>query len=313
MAGVDAAPTPWLVIVNPAAGGGRGGGRWPRLATALQRQGIGFEAVLTRAPGEAGAAAARATREGRAVVVAAGGDGTVSEVVNGLLHARTPERPLPALGVLPLGTAQDFARSLGLPLAPEAAIAYLRHARPTPLDIGRTRFGDGRTRYFVTYAGTGFDALVVARAHAWAPRWRGALPYVVGFFHVLRGYANRRFSLWLDGRPLASRRRINMIIVANGGSYAGLLRMAPGASMRDGWLDVIVIGDVGRLEFLLWLPLAVIGRHVTHPKVLVRRARHVAITAREPLPVQHDGEVAGHLPARIDILPGALPVLLRPD
>ncbi|HLI29149.1 MAG TPA: diacylglycerol kinase family protein [Chloroflexota bacterium] len=313
MASVEAAPTPWLVIVNPAAGAGRGGGRWPGLAAALHRQGLSFEAVLTRAPGDAGAAAARAVRERRAVVIAAGGDGTISEVVNGLLHARPRDRPLPALGVLPLGTAQDFARSLGLPLVPEAAVAYLRHARPTPLDVGRTRLGDGAIRYFVTYAGTGFDALVVARAQTWGPRWRGALPYVVGFFHVLRGYANQQFSLWLDGQPLVSQRRINMIIVANGGNYAGLLRMAPGASMRDGWLDVIVIGDVGRLEFLLSVPLALSGRHLAHPKVTALRAREVVITAREPLPVQHDGEVAGPLPAHIDVLPGALPVLLRPD
>jgi diacylglycerol kinase (ATP) len=300
------------VIVNPAAGAGRGAGRWPALATLLQRQGVAFEAVLTQAAGHAAEVAARAAREGRAVVVAAGGDGTISEVVNGLLSAQVAARSLPALGVLPLGTAQDFARSLGLPLTPEAAVASLVRARPAPIDVGRIRLADGAVRYFVTYAGTGFDALVVARAQAWAPRWRGAWPYIIGFFHVLRGYANRRFSVWLDGKLLVSRRRINMVIVANGGNYAGLLRIAPSASMRDGWLDVVVVGDVGRLEFLVSLPLALIGRHLAHPKVAAFRAQHVMVAARERLPIQREGEVAGRLPASFDVLPGALPVLLPP-
>jgi diacylglycerol kinase (ATP) len=108
---------------------------------------------------------------------------------------------------------------------------------------------------------------------------------------------------------LAPARRTNMVIVANGVSYAGMLRMAPDARLDDGLFDVIVIGDVGRLELLVQLPLALFGRHLANPKVTAHRARSVALATGEPVPVQSDGEVAGELPADFVILPGALGLL----
>src|SRR5205823_2383303 len=104
-------------------------------------------------------------------------------------------------------------------------------------------------RYFATYAGTGFDAMVAAQAKAYGHRLRGALAYLVAFFTVLRGYENKRFSVRLEGgAPSALPRRINMVILANGANYAGYLQIAPQASLDDGLLEVIVVGDVGHLE-----------------------------------------------------------------
>jgi len=234
----------------------------------------------------------------------------VNEVVNGLMSTGSEAASRPALGVLPSGSAQDFARSAGIPLDLRAAARFLTQARPRPVDVGCIRFGSGGVRYFANYAGTGFDATVAAHARSAGHRFRGALGYVVGFFAVLRGYDNRRFSVRLDGGPrLVSARPINMVILANGASYAGYLRMAPDASLDDGLLDVIVVGDVGRLELLVHLPLALFGRHLEHPKVIARRARVAAISAAEPVPVQSDGELAGHLPAEFAVIPGALRLL----
>jgi diacylglycerol kinase family enzyme len=99
------------------------------------------------------------------------------------------------------------------------------------------------------------------------------------------------------------------VIVANGGNYAGLLRIAPAASLDDGLLDVVIIGDVGRFELLASLPLALFGRHLAHRKVATLRVRSVGVSAGEPLPVQSDGEIAGELPAEFDVIPGALRLL----
>jgi diacylglycerol kinase (ATP) len=300
---------PLLVIVNANAGAGRAGARWPALARELARVGLAFEPALTQAPGDAMRLAEAAARAGRRVV-AVGGDGTVNEVVNGLMAGHAPGSLPPTLGVIPSGTAQDFARSAGIPLAPRAAIALLARAEPHPLDVGRIRFPSGSVRYFANYAGTGFDATVTARAKDWGHVLRGALAYVVGFFAVLRGYENHRFELRPDGGPpLEAARRINMVIIANGGNYAGVLRIAPDARLDDGLLDVVVVGDVGRFELMAYLPLALFGRHLGHPKVTTLRVRSVGVSAGEPLPVQSDGEMAGDLPAEFDVMPGALRLL----
>lgn len=297
---------PWLVVVNARAGAGAAGARWPAIGRALTAAGLVYEADFTAGPGDATRLAETAAWAGR-TVVAVGGDGTINEVVNGLMRGRSAAGPPPTLGVIPSGTAQDFARSAGIPRAPRAAIALLARGEPRPTDVGRIRFESGAVRYFANYAGAGFDAVVTARAKDWGHLLRGALAYVVGFFAVLRGYENRHFELRLDdGSPLVPARRINMVILANGGNYAGVLRMAPAASLDDGMLDVIVVGDVGRFELVVSLPLALFGRHLEHPKVTALRARTVSIAAGEALPVQCDGEMAGELPATFDVMPGAL-------
>ena len=294
------------------AGAGRAGHRWPALARELARYRVAFEPAFTRTAGDGTRLAERAAREGRAAVVAVGGDGTVNEVVNGLMAARAGGRAPPALGVLPSGTAQDFARSVGIPLDPRQAVPWLARAEPRSLDVGRIRFASGAVRYFANYAGAGFDAMVAAKARAWDRRFRGALAHIVGFFAALRGYENKELTVRLDGEPLATRRRINMVVAANGASFAGLVRLAPQASLQDGLLDVVVVGDVGRLELLTHVPRALFGRHLDHPKVTARRGRSVVLAAAEPVPVQSDGEVAGQLPAEFDVLPGALKLLAGP-
>ncbi len=299
-----------LAIVNTAAGSGRAGARWPALARELERAGLACDVVFTDGEGAAARLATGAARIGRPAVLAVGGDGTVHEVVNGLMAAVEDGYTPPPLGVVPGGTAQDFARSAGIPLGARAAVAYLARAGPRPVDVGRIDFGDGGRCYFANYAGAGFDAMVAARAKAWGHALRGALPYVVGFFAVLRGYHNQQFVVRLDDdSPLVPARRINMVIVANGSSYAGVLRMAPHADLTDGLLDVTVVGDVGRLELLAHLPLAAFGGHLRHPKVTALRARAVAISARQSTLVQADGELVGVLPARFQVLPGALQLL----
>jgi YegS/Rv2252/BmrU family lipid kinase len=302
-------PAPLVVVVNAQAGAGRAGARWPALARELTRVGLIFESAFTQGPGDAMRLAEEAARSGR-TVVAVGGDGTINEVVNGLMASRAAGAPPPTLGVIPTGTAQDFARSAGIPLAARAAIALLAHTAPRPMDVGRIRFDSGAVRYFANYAGAGFDAMVTAQAKTWGHRLRGAWAYVVGFFAVLRGYENKHFVLRPDGGPrLEPPRRTNMVIVANGGNYAGLLRIAPAASLDDGLLDIVIIGDVGRLELMAYLPLALFGRHLEHPKVTTLRTRSIAVAAGEPLLVQCDGEVAGELPAEFDVIPGAILVL----
>jgi diacylglycerol kinase (ATP) len=306
-------PPRYCLVVNLAAGAGRARARWRVLEAALRARGVRFDVAFTERPGDAVQLAASAARQASTTVVAVGGDGTINEVLNGLLQARPPETAgsePPILGVLPSGTAQDFARSAGIPLTVQAAVDRLVYPRPQPCDVGRIRYPAGGVRYFANYAGVGFDAMVAAQAQRNRVGLRGALPYVLGFFTVLHGYENPQIEIALDGGPpLVAARPTNMVIVANGANYAGMLRMAPYASLTDGLLEVVIVGDVGRLELVASLPLALFGRHLGHPKVTAHRARTVTIEARPPVPIQSDGEPAGELPAAFDVLPGALRLL----
>jgi YegS/Rv2252/BmrU family lipid kinase len=299
--------------VNAAAGAGRTRNRWPQIARELDRLNLRYEARFTQGEGDATRLAEEAVRAGCSAVVAVGGDGTINEVLNGVMQAGAEGTALPAFGVLPSGTAQDFARSAGIPLEPRQAARALASPWRHPIDVGRIRFEAGTVRYFANYAGTGFDATVAAQARSWGHRLRGAVPYVLGFFAVLRGFRNPQFVISLDGEsPLNPARRASMVVVANGANYAGVLRMAPAAALDDGLLDVVVIGDISPLVLLGQLPLAIVGRHLAHPQVSAQRARSVSIQSGEPVPVQSDGELVGCLPAVFEVLPRALQ-LLRPQ
>jgi YegS/Rv2252/BmrU family lipid kinase len=234
-----------------------------------------------------------------------GGDGTVGACAAGLADAGPPGEPgaRAALGVVPAGGGNDAARSLGLPPGdPLAAAGLLAGLRRRPADLATVA---GRT--YLNVAGAGFDSEVNRVANqrlGWAgnrPRYVGA---VLAELVVGRPAA---FELVLDGRavPLTGW----LVAVANGPSYGGGMRVAPRASLDDGLLDVVVIHEIGRLEFLRTFPKVFSGRHVEHPAVAVHRAARVDLDADRPLAVYADGEPAGTLPASFQVRPAAIAVL----
>ena len=296
-----------LLVANPTAGGGRAGRLAAQVAERLAADGIEIARHPTRSLEDARLAACEAAGEVDAVV-AMGGDGTVGACAAGLADAGPGWPPggsgvRAALAVVPAGGGNDAARSLGLPTGdPLAAAGLLRRLRRRPADLA-TAAG----RAYVNVAGAGFDSEVNRVANqrlGWAgnrPRYIGAVlaQLVVG--------RTARFRLVLDGRELAQRGWL--VAVANGPSYGGGMRVAPQASMDDGLLEVVVIHDVGKLEFLRTFPKVFSGRHVEHPAVAVHRAARVELDADRPLAVYADGEPAGTLPATFEVRPAAITVL----
>lgn len=293
-----------LAIVNPAARAGRGRQLWTRVEPFL-RDGFGgrMDVSLTPAPGAAVELAERAARDGYAAILAAGGDGTLHEVVNGVLAAGTGT----PVGVVPIGTGNDFARGVGLPRDPLAVARLLPSARPRAVDVGQVETAGSR-RCFVNVGGVGFDAEVAARVAGAGKRMGGALPYVLGVLRTLAGYRNAPLSVSVDGEE----QHLTALLVAVGVApyTAGGMHMLPGADLGDGLLDVLVAGDVSRLEVLALLPRVFRGTHVLHPKVRCARGREVRVRGPEVLHVYADGEVLGRLPAAFRCLPGALRVLV---
>jgi YegS/Rv2252/BmrU family lipid kinase len=235
-------------------------------------------------------------------VVAVGGDGTLNEVVNGLAPLRE-EYPV-TVGALMTGRGRDACRNLGLTRDPRRAARRLAEGRVVSLDVGLARWPGGH-RYFLGWAGAGFDAVVAERAGARG----GRLTYLRAALTSLRDYRPVEMAVSLDGAdawagPAAS------VVVCNGASFGGGMRIAPSARPDDGLLDVVWLGVVGRLELARWLPTVYWGGHLANPRIQTRRAARVLVAAGAPPPVQLDGEIGGHTPLDVEICPGALRLLV---
>jgi diacylglycerol kinase (ATP) len=290
-----------LVIVNPAAGGGRAARSLPWLRERLEHRPEARLKVTGR-PGDAERLAGEAAAGGHDRVIAIGGDGTVQEVVNGLIDGGAP----PSLGIVPLGSGNDLARSLGLPGDEVEAwrVAVGRHSRA--LDVARARNGDGTERWFASAAGIGFDAQV-ATAMVSRGRWQfGRLGYLVTTLAELRRFSNRHIELRVDGRT--STHEVLLVAIANGAFYGGGMRIAPSAAPDDGILDVCVVGDISRLTAIRQLPNLYRGTHVDHPQVSMHVGRSIEVDGERATRIHLDGEPFGSLPLRVAIVPGALEV-----
>jgi YegS/Rv2252/BmrU family lipid kinase len=289
-----------VVVVNPAADGGRTERRWRDLRDDLGRLGLTFDWSLTTGPGSAILLAGAAAEAGADLVVAVGGDGTLNEVINGITRH---EARRPTVGALLTGRGRDAARNLGLAAEPRAAARRLVEGADVHVDLVRADWPDGTRRYLVGAAGAGFDAAVARRVAAGGGR--GTLPYLRAVVTTLSAHATVAAAIEADGaRAWAG--RLSTAVVANGAHYGGGMKIAPAAAVADGLLDLVVVGDLGRLELLRWLPRVYRGGHLANPKVVTQRARRVTIQPAAPLPVHVDGEAAPDTPVTFVICPGAL-------
>lgn len=271
---------------------------------ALEKAGAGGTFVETQQPGHGVTLAEEAARDGADAVVAVGGDGTVNEVVNGLLRVPEPKRP--AFGVVPDGTGNDYGYALGLrPGDLEGAARTIAAGATRVLDAGEVN-----GRFFANSVGLGFDGAVAATA-AKVRYLKGFPAYLWSVFNVLRTWENFELTLTADGRTISG--RALLAAVANGPRSGGGFLLAPDARPDDGLFDVCRLGDLGRLEALRHLPKALDGSHVGLPWVTILRAREVVLASDRPLTAHVDGNletgVAHAEPLRIRILPRALRVL----
>jgi YegS/Rv2252/BmrU family lipid kinase len=286
-------------VINPVSGGGRASRLWPAVKDRFSRHGFQFEFALTSKRGDGVELARRAALDGWPLVVAVGGDGTVNEVVNGLVEAETPA----TLGILNAGRGNDCRRNFNLPSRVPLALERLLAGRDVPIDVGLAEWPDGRRRHFVMSLGAGFDAAVAARAER--SRGSGKAPYVRAILGTLRAYRPLPATIRVDERVHFSG-PITAAVVANGPYYGQGMKIAPTADPHDGVLDLVVLCNLGRVELLRWLPTVYRGRHLANPKVSTARGRTVSIDAPAPLPLHVDGEPCGETPVRVSIRPAAL-------
>jgi diacylglycerol kinase (ATP) len=283
-----------LVIVNPVAGGGRAA----RAVDWLAAQNAVVRIATRRGQAEELAAAAA----GHDRVVAVGGDGTVQEVVNGLLASASP----PALGLIPIGTGNDLSRSLGVPRDLAAAWEVATGTATRALDVARATNGDGAERWFASAGGVGFDAQVAA-AMAQRRGWQASRGgYLLTTLTELRRFANCHVRVTIDEESWEG--AVLFVAAANGAYYGGGMRIAPDAEVDDGRLDVCVVGDISRRTALRELPHLYRGTHVRHPAVSMHAGARVRIEGAAETRIHLDGEPFGGLPLTVVLHPGALQV-----
>ncbi len=291
-------------MFNPAAGKGRVVRDRDAIRAALEKAGAGGTFVETERVGHGITLAEDAAKDGAEAVVAIGGDGTVNEVVNGLLRVAEPERP--AFGVVPDGTGNDYGYLLGLrPGDLDGAARVIAAGATRVLDAGAVN-----GRFFANGVGLGFDG-AVAETAAKIRYLKGFPAYLWSVFKVLRTWENFELTLTVDGRTISG--RALLAAVANGPRSGGGFLLAPDAKADDGLLDVCRLGDLKKLEALRHLPKALDGSHVGLPWVTILRAKEVVLASDRPLTAHVDGNLATGVahpdPLRIRILPRALRVL----
>lgn len=298
------------LIVNPAAANGAVGRNWPRVRDFLQAEGAKFDAVLTEEPGHATRLARQALDDGYRTIVAVGGDGTVNEVLNGLVEEGSVD-PEVTLGIIPCGTGADFSRTLGIPRDYVGACRHLLRLVTRLVDLGRiTCLREGREveRYFINAAGLGFDGEVAEVANRFPKVLGGTITYLACLFISLVTYRNKNVELSFDGQHLKG--RLNSVILCNGRYFGGGMFIAPGASLDDGIFDVIILGNLNKLEVVMNVRRVYRGTHLAHPKVSLCHAKEVHVEARERMFIQAEGELIGEAPATFQIIPQALRVLV---
>jgi diacylglycerol kinase (ATP) len=298
------------LIINPAAGGHSVSREWPQISKQLYKAGLSFDYEFTRGAGHALEITSQAIDAGYHFLIAVGGDGTVNEVVNGMMQSGKEADLI--LGIIPAGTAHAFAYSLGIRKDYARAFSWLAGKRTVQIDLGAVKCwsqGHSVERFFVNEASLGLSAEIV---DAWKslPTERGRsknLPFrLFAGYKAVASHRNKAVKLRVGNNVTSM--RLCTIIVANGKYCADKMLIAPHASLNDGLLDSIIVGDISKSELMKIRPTLYDGSHLRNGKIREERVTEITIESDESLLVEADGDVIGESPVSFRIIPSALAV-----
>jgi diacylglycerol kinase (ATP) len=265
------------------------------------------DALISEQPLHLTELARGAAEAGAKVLVVVGGDGSVHEVVNGIVASGCADVEL---AVLPRGTGKDFVRSLRIPRDLGAALAVAKEGRARAVDVGRAEFvgwdGSPAVSYFANFAGAGISGAIARRANRSSKAAGGRLSFFWATVAVFAGWKSAAMTADVDGVHRSG--QMFEVLAMNGDYAAGGMWVTPEAEPDDGRLDVLLIGDVTKADFVRTFPKIYRGKHLNHPKIEVLRGRVVDVDADVPLPIVLDGEQPGTTPARFEVVPAALRV-----
>ncbi len=295
-----------FIILNPWAGRGNGRQQRPALEAALRKFEVDYTIVETHARGGGIELTYQALEQGFDQIVAAGGDGTINEVVNGLMGSRAQGGPVGRLGIIPVGTGSDFIKVLDGVQANDVVGAARRLAE------GRTRWIDvglANGRYFINGVGMGLDARVAYETTK-LPNIKGVAVYLVGIIRALGNYTSYLMTIRYDDHEL--KRRMLFTSVANGRCQGGAFWLTPQAEIDDGLLDLCMVEKMRLPSIIRHIPTLMEGKHTTLKWVTMGQARRITIDSSGPMPFATDGEVIAtdvtHV--EIEVIPRSLELIV---
>ncbi|HLA95828.1 MAG TPA: diacylglycerol kinase family protein [Pyrinomonadaceae bacterium] len=306
-----------LIIVNPKSASGSTRDNWSAIASDLRTHFGPFQVAFTKGPGDGVDLAKRSAIEGRKLIIACGGDGTINEIANGILESETDAE----LGIIPSGTGGDFRRTLGIPTELREAARALKKGVTKSIDVGKVTFQDHEdktvTRYFLNVSSFGLAASIIDRVKSssslnWLPldTVRGRASFALSTLQEVVGLDAINVRVKIDGgeeKPLTT---VNFC-VANARYFGGGMMIAPEAKISDGFLDVINIGDIKTAKIILNAYTLYRGTHLALKEVkdtLAKRIEARPIKDGEQVHIEVDGELLGRLPAVYEVVPNALRV-----
>jgi YegS/Rv2252/BmrU family lipid kinase len=294
------------VIVNPESNQGRTRRRWKHIREAIRSFIQEFRTEFTEKPLQAIEITREAIKSGHELIIGVGGDGTMNEIANGFFESRRIINPETTLGIVPSGTGSDLTRSLNIPPRLRDALRIITQAPSTPIDVGRVTFradsGGETERFFLNVADFGVGGEVVRQVNQRRLQ-RKASSYIRCLVSTMRRYQSKRVRVRVDGRELPVEDYV-IGAVANGRIFGKGMKFAPHARLNDGQFDIILVKDMGFLEFCRHGWRVFLGTHLSHPKISFLRGREVEALSPAPQDVllELDGEQLGGLPARFEIL-----------
>ncbi len=285
-----------IILLNPTANRGKARRLVGRALKAFRQRNVHFEVRESRSTQHLTELARGASEEKPDLIVSAGGDGTHHYVINGLFKSEVP------LGLLPLGTGNDFAKGVGMPMDVHAAAMALLNGCVREIDVARAG-----AAIYGCIAGVGFDSTVTRYANEHARWLSGSLAYTWSLLRCMPEYRPQQLEIIADGESFSG--EVLFAVVGNNSSYGGGIRLAPRARLDDGILDICIVPYLSRLELLRWVPRAYRGEHLNHPRIKYLQARKITLRATSRMELFGDGEFLQELPATIEVVPRALRVI----
>ena len=286
-------------IVNPIAGAGRSAKCFKEVRDLLDSKGIDYGIAISEYSGHAIELTKTALAAGESRIVAVGGDGTVNEVASALVGSEA------VMGILPFGTGNDLCRTLDIPSDPEDALEVLLANHVRKMDAGTAN-----GRFFLNVSGLGFDVDVLLSTEKFKKRFNGMLPYMLGLLQAL--FTLKRTTVKVRNGEELLDLDVLVLVAANGRYFGGGMMPAPDADLFDGKLDICIIKSMPKLRVLSVLSRFVKGKHLDIKEVLYFQADEITVETSQAHMLELDGEVCESTPVVFRLLPGALPMLVRP-
>jgi len=301
----------YKIILNPTAGNGNGLNAIPEIEKLLNQHKLSFDLVRTERVGHGIELTRQAVKDGYKAIISAGGDGTVNEVINGLMLSQQKGLSIPPLAVFSVGRGNDFAGSMGIPTDLEGGIQALLDDHRRTIDIGKVTGGIyPQGRYFGNCVGIGFDAITTIEVHK-LPRWGGFLGFLVAVLKTVFLYNKAPMATTVYDEKTLTQRSL-MISIMNGRRLGGNFLLAPNSEPDDGLFDLCIAEQMSSLAVIRMIPHFIRGDQATQPTIKTGQAAHITITGVDgPLPAQTDGEIicvdGTHL--EIEVLPRQLEII----